>query len=226
MSISAIIPVHNGEKYLAEAIDSVLAQRTRQRIELIVVDDGSTDSSAAIIRGYGNRVRYLYQENAGVGAARNAGIMMARHDLLAFLDADDIWVANKTEIQLDALLADSDIEAVYGLSEQFLSHELDPVRFGHLKILDKPVVTRLSHAMLIRRVAMERIGPFADLLIGCDIEWGMRSRDLALRDHVVDSIVVRRRIHGDNHTSRLRDDRIAYARIIKQSLDRRRTGNQ
>jgi glycosyltransferase involved in cell wall biosynthesis len=93
-TITAIIPVHNGERHLAEAIQSVLAQ-TLPPGEIIVVDDGSTDASAAIAQSFGAPVRVLAQPNLGPAAARNLGLAHATGDLLAFLDADDLWTPNK-----------------------------------------------------------------------------------------------------------------------------------
>src|SRR5436853_749734 len=98
--VSVIIPVYNCEQYLAEAIQSVLAQ-THPTIELIVVDDGSTDNSAAVAKSFAV-VRYVFQRQGGPGAARNRGISLARGSFLAFLDADDVWVAGKLTRQLAA----------------------------------------------------------------------------------------------------------------------------
>lgn len=87
---SIIIPCYNGERYLAQAIDSALAQ-TYPQCEVIVVDDGSSDGSAAIMHNYAGRIRIVQQANAGLPAARNAGIHVSTGDYLAFLDADDYW---------------------------------------------------------------------------------------------------------------------------------------
>ncbi len=89
--VSVGIPVYNCERFLAEAIESVLAQ-TYRHVEVIVVDDGSVDHSADIAGNFGPRVRYCYQKNSGIGAARNRGLALASGELLAFLDADDCWV--------------------------------------------------------------------------------------------------------------------------------------
>lgn len=88
--VSVVIPAYNYARYLGEAIDSVLAQTYRE-FEIIVVDDGSTDETAEVARGYGERIRYIHQENAGLSAARNTGIRAARYSFVAFLDADDLW---------------------------------------------------------------------------------------------------------------------------------------
>jgi len=87
--VSVVMPAYNRAKEIGAAIDSVLAQ-TFEDIELIVVDDGSTDATPEIVRAYGDRVRFFQQKNAGVGAARNAGVRLARGEYLASLDSDDV----------------------------------------------------------------------------------------------------------------------------------------
>lgn len=107
--ISVIIPTYNRDFFLPKAIDSVLNQ-THRNFELIVVDDGSTDSTAELVAGYqqvdGRKIIYLRQENAGPAAARNRGIRAASYDLLAFLDSDDRFDRRKLELQMAAMLAD------------------------------------------------------------------------------------------------------------------------
>ncbi|MBX3464651.1 MAG: glycosyltransferase family 2 protein [Planctomycetes bacterium] len=98
-AVSVVIPTFNRARLLPRAIDSVLAQ-TLPAAEVIVVDDGSTDDTADVIAGYGDRVRYLQQPNAGVSAARNKGIRAARHELIAFLDSDDYWRPGKLAAQV------------------------------------------------------------------------------------------------------------------------------
>lgn len=103
--VSVIMPAHDGEKYIAESIYSMLDQ-TYKNWELIVVDDGSTDRTSEIVRGFqlaDNRIKYLSQRNGGQGKARNAGIRQAQGELIAFLDQDDLWVENKLELQLNAM---------------------------------------------------------------------------------------------------------------------------
>lgn len=100
--VSVVIPTYNAEPYIARAIDSVLGQ-TLAADEIIVVDDGSTDATGDLVKAYGNQVRYIWQDNAGVSAARNVGIKAAKGDWIAFLDADDEWLPEKLEQQLGLL---------------------------------------------------------------------------------------------------------------------------
>jgi glycosyltransferase involved in cell wall biosynthesis len=100
--VSVVIPAYNAEAWIARALDSVLAQTRRPR-EVVVVDDGSTDGTARVAQRYGPSVRHVYRANAGVAAARNRGIAASTQDWIAFLDADDEWLPEKTERQLEIL---------------------------------------------------------------------------------------------------------------------------
>lgn len=111
-AVSVVIPVFNQERYLGEAIDSVLAQ-TYAKVETVVVDDGSTDRTAEIAAGYGSRIVYLRQENAGAAAALNRGIQAATGDLIGWLSSDDVYLANKVARQVDLLCTGPDLVAAY-----------------------------------------------------------------------------------------------------------------
>jgi glycosyltransferase involved in cell wall biosynthesis len=114
-NVSVIIPAYNNAAYLAEAIDSVLSQ-TYRSLELIVVDDGSTDETRDVVRTYqerDNRVRYLFQSNRGPSAARNYGMREARGKYIAFIDADDVWMPPKLQQQVAAISRDKSIGFVY-----------------------------------------------------------------------------------------------------------------
>jgi glycosyltransferase involved in cell wall biosynthesis len=124
--VSVIIPAYNYERFLPEAIDSVLAQ-TYSPVEVIVVDDGSTDNTKAVVAAYGDKVRYVYQTNAGLSAARNTGIRCSSHEYLGFLDADDYWKPTFIARGMELFRELSDEYAVVAFQSQFVDehgHEL------------------------------------------------------------------------------------------------------
>ena len=100
--VSVVIPAWNCSRWIDEALESVYSQ-TYRNLEIVVVDDGSTDDTAQILGRHGDRIRYFHQPNAGTGAARNAGVAQARGELIAFLDNDDVWMPEKLERQVRAL---------------------------------------------------------------------------------------------------------------------------
>lgn len=111
--VSVIIPVHNGERYLGEAIASVRRQSVSP-IEIVIVDDGSTDGTAALADALGSDIRLIRQPHSGVTVSRNRGIRAARGDLIAFLDCDDMWTDDKLATQVPILLEHSDIQIALG----------------------------------------------------------------------------------------------------------------
>jgi len=106
--VSVIIPTYNRAALLCEAVDSVL-QQTYRNIEVIVVDDGSTDDTTAVMEKYGDRVRYSRRPNAGVNAARNLGFKQSKGEFIALLDSDDLWAPYKLELQVRLLRFFTDV---------------------------------------------------------------------------------------------------------------------
>src|SRR5262245_10328005 len=102
--ISCIVPVFNGERYLRESLDSILAQ-TYSPLEIIVVDDGSQDSTPEVVASYGSQILYFRQENAGPAVARNRGLELSQGEFIAFIDADDYWHQEKLMCQMSLLEA-------------------------------------------------------------------------------------------------------------------------
>ena len=124
--VSIIIPVYNGRKYIKEAVDSALRQ-THKRKEVIVVDDGSTDGLSDLMKQYidNKLIKYVYQENRGLSAARNAGVKNAKGELVAFLDADDAFLPHKIEEQA-RIFDDSEIGVCYSAPLHFTE---EPMKF-------------------------------------------------------------------------------------------------
>ncbi|MCF7954848.1 MAG: glycosyltransferase family 2 protein [Phycisphaerae bacterium] len=111
-TVTAVVPAYNAEKHIARAIDSILKQ-TRPADEIIVVDDGSTDATAEVVKAYGDKVRYIYQANSGVSVARNKGIEAASGNWIAFLDGDDEWCGEKLRLQTEHLLRNDNLKWTY-----------------------------------------------------------------------------------------------------------------
>lgn len=118
--VSVIMPAYNARQYITEAISSVLDQ-DYPHLELIVVDDGSSDGTPELAEGFGSRVRVVRQANAGPAAARNKGVSVARGEYIAFLDADDAWLPGKLSSQVAYLDVHSDIGLVYGDFRRWIS---------------------------------------------------------------------------------------------------------
>lgn len=214
-TVSVILPVCNGEPFLAEALGSVLGQ-TRAPDEVLVVDDGSTDRSAEIARSFAS-VRVLQQPNGGQASALNAGVARSQGDFLAFLDADDRWLPNKLALQLGAFTEEPELELVFGHARQLAEHPAWSRQRGQV------LPARLPSALLLRRAAWQKVGPFSSQwALGSVIEWSARADDLGLRTKLLEHVVYERRIHGRNsslvHAAPARE----YAKMLKALLDARR----
>lgn len=219
--ITAIIPVYNGERYLAEAIESVSAQ-TYRPIEIVVVDDGSTDQSAEVAQRF-NSVRYCRQLHGGIGSARNRGVALARGEAFAFLDADDLWEKDKLRLQMAAFDENAEIDIVFGHIRQFISPESDEYVKKGIYCPDKLMPGYMPSAVMIRRDAFKRVGPFeTSMRMGEFVSWYLRATEMGLRMLMLEELVAWRRLHKTNTGILQRQALTDYVRILKASLDRRR----
>ena len=221
--ISALIATYNRRDLLSRSLPSVLAQDLGDgAFEVIVVDDGSTDGTPTAIAEIA-AVQYVRQENRGQPAALNHGVRLARGELLAFNDADDVWTEGRLSAQL-AALAETSLDAVFGHVEQFLEPDAPAAIATALTPARRILPSRLHTAMLVRRPAFDRVGAFReDLRIGSVMDWAHRAQQAGLQTRVLDSIVLRRRLHGGNtgflQKSKASED---YLAVAKAALARRR----
>ena len=221
-ALSVIIPVFNGQAYLADALRSVASQSVGE-IEVIVVDDGSTDATCEVVKEFSDsRIRYIRQEKAGAAAARNRGVDLANGPLLAFLDADDIWVEDKLLLQINSLLR-NDGEMIFAHGEEFISPDRLQKLGGQLEPHPGAHPFIYASTLLMRREDFQKVGGFdTRWRTGEFVEWYARAIDHGLKAHVLPQVLVRRRLH-DTNTGRLeRAHRGQYARVMKSVLDRRR----
>ncbi len=177
-SISVIIPAYNCASFLPETLESVFSQ-THPVLEVIVVDDGSTDETSSVVQAYLGRIRYIRQENKGLPGARNTGIVAAKGDYLALLDADDTWVSTKLAQQMPRF-ADPEVGIVYSdfavrysdgrYQESYLVNR--PLA-AEGAILDRYIQSRFlfPSTMVFRKECFEQIGLFDEEMLACeDIE--------------------------------------------------------
>jgi glycosyltransferase involved in cell wall biosynthesis len=224
VKVTCIIPVFNGERYLRETLDSVLAQ-THGEMEVIVVDDGSTDASAQIARSFVN-VICLQQPNAGHAAARNRGLSAATGAFISFVDADDLWLPDKIERQLERFEARPELDVAFTWLENFYSPDADPDARPASSAF-QPVPGYTSVTMLARADVFTRIGTFDTTLAhGNDRDWFCRAAEQGVVMEMMTDVLVRRRLHASNRSAALgNNSRAEYLRILKASLDRRRAAN-
>jgi len=217
-----VIGVYNAEAYLAEAVDSVLMQDYRP-LELIVVDDGSTDGSGEVAQRY-EEVRLIQQANAGNGSARNTGLRAATGEFLAFLDADDRFTPGKLSLQMRALDEDPDLDMVFGHVQEFVSPELDEETRATIRPpAATPMPWTAPNLMLIRRASFDRVGLFSTAVrVGVTVDWFARADEAGLRHRILPQTVLERRLHTQNNGLRERDSRSQYLQVLKAALDRRR----
>jgi glycosyltransferase involved in cell wall biosynthesis len=219
--LSVVVPTYNRAWCLAEALNSVLAQDVAG-VELIVVDDGSTDGAPQLLAGYGESIRVLRQDNRGVSAARNAGIAAAQGELVAFLDSDDLWLPGKLRAQVDFFAAHP--EALICQTEELWvknGRRVNPGR-RHRKrggmifeaALDLCLVS--PSAVMMRRELFERVEVFDEALPACeDYDLWLR---VSLRHpiHLIETpLIVKRGGHPDQLSRGWGLDRYRIASILK-----------
>jgi glycosyltransferase involved in cell wall biosynthesis len=216
--VSVVIPVCNGARYLSAAIESVWAQ-TAPPQEVIVVDDGSQDETPDVIRRQTRPgLCSIRQASAGAAVARNRGAAEAKGEFLAFLDADDLWTADKLALQLKAFARKPQTDMVFGHIQEFVTQEVDG-RGSPIRRLPGYSAT----TMLIRRESFARTGGFdGRWKVGEFIDWYARACEFGLRDVMLPETVTLRRIHSDNQGRLKRNDAVQYAHVIRAALERRR----
>ncbi len=219
--ISIIIPVRNGENYLAEALESALDQ-TYPNKEIVVVDDGSTDGTREIVERFS--VRSLHQDPRGVGAARNRGVTHAAGEYLAFLDHDDLWEKTKLTAQMTLLLEKKSDPLVFAQVRPFLCSTLTEDERRAISVNEAIVPGYISGTLLLSQKRFREIGPFSETgHVGEFIEWYARALDRNLPIAMLQKVALYRRIHRSN-MGRKPDlhPKTGYLKTLKLRLDQKK----
>lgn len=210
--ISVVVPCYNQGKFLSEALDSVLAQ-TLQEWECIVVDDGSTDNSAAIAKTYcakDSRIQYVYQENAGPSAARNKGVSLTSAPLILFLDGDNVILCDLLRLGVKYMESHIDCKLYYTGSEYFGSRHGEFI-LNYTSYRDLLVANSIDCLCIVRRSDFERVGEFDEDLFGYE-DWEFFIRLLYHNDTIYKEpqILFKYRCNGSpssvNYQAKARND--------------------
>lgn len=215
--VSVIVAAYNAEKYINESIASILDQ-TYGNTEIIVVDDGSTDGTADILKSL--PVSYYFQKNKGQASALNFGISMAKGDYLGFNDADDLWVAEKLELQLKEFTKNIQLDASFGMVQQFICSSLTEDQASKIHCPKMPMKGYSKLTMLIKKKSFEEIGDFnTKVKIGDFIEWFALAKRKGIQHRLIDDVLGKRRLHLDNMSVKDKSERNSFAQIMKRHLD-------
>ncbi len=221
--ISVIIPVYNGDKFILEAISNIFSQNY-PALEIIIVDDGSTDNSKIIIENLDIDVRYFYQPNDGPASARNRGIKDVSGEFIAFLDVDDLWPENNLILLLNEMQNDSDVDVVRGHAQLFKNND-----DGSVEFVGNPDESFPNYigAGLYRKLAFSKVGLFDDeLTFGEDEDWYTRAKELKLKMKRLDEVTLYVRRHGGNMTEGKSLVELNKLKVFKKALDRERANSK
>lgn len=220
-AVSVILIVRNGERFIAEALDSVCAQ-TLPPSEILVIDGHSSDRTVEFARRYA-AVTVIAQSSAGIASAYNEGIARARCDLLAFVSHDDRWLPNKLESQLAALAARPDALLSFTHVQHILAEGAAPPPGFRTELLEKPVPGFIMETLVARRAAFDRIGLFdTAFAVAEDVDWFSRARDAGLPTVVVPETLVLKRVHDSNASLTTAANNQLLLKALRQSLARKR----
>jgi glycosyltransferase involved in cell wall biosynthesis len=209
--VSVILPVYNGEAYLDAALKTIFDQDYRP-LEVIIVDDGSVDRSGEVVRCY-EKVRYFYQSNQGVAAARNRGIQLADGEFIAFLDQDDLWQQDKLTQQVNYLSCHPEVDCVISYGRFFIEPGTKPPGWLKADLLESDHPAYFPSALMARKNAFEKVGMFdVGYRMGSDADWFFRARRKGAALAVLPETLLYRRIHHANHSY---DSKLASAEILK-----------
>ena len=217
--VSVLIPAFNARVFIRDSIESILNQSVIPG-EIIVINDGSTDGTTEFLKSLKiDSLKILEQTNQGVAAALNLGISNSKGEILTFLDADDIWLPNKLDSQLQVI---NEVDMAYTLIENFIDLSMDIDLSEKLDVNLNPFIGIHKSTLLIKKKSFLKVGLFDQERKVEFLEWYARAKDFGLSESIVKKVLVKRRIHGGNQSILDKSLRNEFPKILKAILDRRR----
>ena len=226
VQVSVIIPAYNCAHFLPEAVDSIRRQN-HPALEIVIVNDGSTDATAEVAASFGDRVRCVHQANGGCAAARNAGLEAARGEFVSFLDADDLWPEDTLARQLPVLTGSLQAGIVLGKTQALSLVESAGGEPAHFEPFAYPWHMTILGSALCRRRVFETVGRF-DVAIengSDDVDWFFRAWECGVETILIDPVTLLYRMHSTNLTADGGSKTRNLLRALKRSLGRRRERN-
>ena len=224
VSISCIVPVHNGDRYLKRTLESIYSQ-TVQPIEVVIVDDGSTIDFDLSEYGLKNNLVVLRQDNQGPAAARNYGIQSATGEFVAFLDQDDYWHPQKLERQLKRFQSKPDLEVCCTHVKLVWEAEIKKEQSFYEEHPRANIVPGYTTpTMLAKRAVFDKVGYLnANLTFADAVEWFLRAREVNVSIDLMQDVLLFHRMHEGNLTRQRKASRDEFLSILKQHIHRQRT---
>jgi glycosyltransferase involved in cell wall biosynthesis len=224
MLISVIIPVRNASLYIKEAVESVQKQKIDVEVEIIVIDDNSTDNSGAIAAELGCRVIRI--PASGAIKARNLGLKNAQGDFILFLDADDILEDNALKTLSNEFANDKEVQVALAMRKDFVSPDLTDEEKTTIILKPEAYFGAIAGCALIKREVFEITGGFDENLqmTGDAIAWQMKLQETGIKTQKINEITVRRRLHANNMgRSNKRAEHEDYVTVLRQKLTKTKT---
>jgi glycosyltransferase involved in cell wall biosynthesis len=223
--VSVVTPFFNTRRFLAEAIESVLAQSYRS-IELLLVDDGSTDGGGGVAARFTETAPNVslirLPPNQGQSKARNVVVEQSRGTYVTFLDPDDVMLSDRVAFQVDYLAAHAGVDVLIGSAEYFLEPGVAPPEWLQNRVVPGQNHRHNPMTMMARREVFVRVGPFdPSFENGEDTEWVFRAVSAGMVIARTDRVLMRHRIHGANLTYQVAPSREAVRRIVLRSVRER-----
>jgi glycosyltransferase involved in cell wall biosynthesis len=219
--VSVIIPAFNAASFLPDALASIDRQGYPS-LEIIVIDDGSTDDTAAVARSLPSVNHYFYQENKGPSAARNLGLKHAKGEFIAFLDADDKWPEGKLDLQLGRFRAEPKLDVVLGRIQYISLPGAEDIDI-EFETEDRTLTHVHLGSGVYRKPVFERVGLFEETLrYSEDVDWFMRAREEDISMVILGNVTLLYQLHARNMTREMTSERSSLGRVMARSLERRR----